>query len=83
MVASGNGRGARTLRAGFDLEPRHVALPVSHHPLQACVRRYARNSHSSFYILLYIPTYGQKTLHLPAYTGFTATEVGTNASIAG
>ena len=27
-------------------------------------------SNSSFYILLYIPTYGQKTLHLPAYTGF-------------
>jgi len=33
-------------------------------------------SNSSFYILAYIPTYGQKTLHLPAYTGFTATLVG-------
>ena len=33
-------------------------------------------SNSSFYILLYIPTYGQKTLHLPAYTGFVATLVG-------
>jgi MFS transporter, MHS family, proline/betaine transporter len=33
-------------------------------------------SNSSFYILLYIPTYGQKTLHLPAYTGFTATLIG-------
>jgi MFS transporter, MHS family, proline/betaine transporter len=33
-------------------------------------------SNSSFYILAYIPTYGQKTLHLPAYTGFVATLIG-------
>jgi MFS transporter, MHS family, proline/betaine transporter len=33
-------------------------------------------SNSSFYILLYIPTFGQKTLHLPAYTGFIATLIG-------
>jgi MHS family proline/betaine transporter-like MFS transporter len=33
-------------------------------------------SNSSFYILLYIPTYGQKTLGLPAYTGFIATLIG-------
>ncbi|MFZ2006208.1 MAG: MFS transporter [Stellaceae bacterium] len=33
-------------------------------------------SNSSFYILAYIPTYGQKTLHLPAYTGFIATLIG-------
>jgi MFS transporter, MHS family, proline/betaine transporter len=33
-------------------------------------------SNSSFYILLYIPTYGQRTLGLPAYTGFVATLVG-------
>jgi MFS family permease len=33
-------------------------------------------SNSSFYILAYIPTFGQKTLHLPASTGFTATLVG-------
>lgn len=33
-------------------------------------------SNSSFYILAYVPTYGQKTLHLPAYTGFTATLIG-------
>jgi MHS family proline/betaine transporter-like MFS transporter len=33
-------------------------------------------SNASFYILAYIPTYGQKTLHLPASTGFTATLVG-------
>ena len=33
-------------------------------------------SNSSFYILAYIPTYGEKTLHLPASTGFKATLVG-------
>ncbi|HUK06767.1 MAG TPA: MFS transporter [Stellaceae bacterium] len=33
-------------------------------------------SNSSYYLLLYIPTYGVKTLHLPASTGFTATLVG-------
>jgi MHS family proline/betaine transporter-like MFS transporter len=33
-------------------------------------------SNSSFYLLAYIPTYGEKTLHLPAWTGFTATLVG-------
>ncbi|HTQ32646.1 MAG TPA: MFS transporter [Stellaceae bacterium] len=33
-------------------------------------------SNSSFYILAYIPTYGQRTLHLPAYTAFTATLIG-------
>jgi MHS family proline/betaine transporter-like MFS transporter len=33
-------------------------------------------SSSSYYLLLYVPTYGVKTLHLPAYTGFAATLVG-------
>jgi MFS transporter, MHS family, proline/betaine transporter len=33
-------------------------------------------SNSSYYLLLYIPTYGVKTLHLPAYTSFAATLVG-------
>jgi MFS transporter, MHS family, proline/betaine transporter len=33
-------------------------------------------SNSSFYILAYIPTYGVKTLHLPAYVGFVATMIG-------
>src|ERR1700758_4476084 len=33
-------------------------------------------SNSSFYILAYIPTYGVKTLHMPASTGFTATLIG-------
>ena len=33
-------------------------------------------SNSSYYLLLFIPTYGVKTLHLPAYTTFTATLAG-------
>jgi len=33
-------------------------------------------SNSSYYLLLYIPTYGVKTLHLPAYTTFAATLIG-------
>jgi MHS family proline/betaine transporter-like MFS transporter len=33
-------------------------------------------SNSSYYLLLYVPTYGVKTLHLPPYTGFAATLVG-------
>jgi MHS family proline/betaine transporter-like MFS transporter len=33
-------------------------------------------SNSSYYLLLYVPTYGVKTLHLPASTGFIATLAG-------
>src|SRR3984893_17593483 len=33
-------------------------------------------SNSSYYLLLYVPTYGVSTLHLPASTGFIATLVG-------
>jgi MHS family proline/betaine transporter-like MFS transporter len=33
-------------------------------------------SNSSYYLLLYIPTYAVKILHLPAYTGFAATLLG-------
>src|SRR5712691_958986 len=33
-------------------------------------------SNSSFYLLLYIPTFGVKQLHLPEYTGFVATLIG-------
>lgn len=50
---------------------------LSKHPLPVMLAIGASIiSNSSFYILLYIPTYGQKTLHLPAYTGFVATLVG-------
>ena len=33
-------------------------------------------SNSAFYILAYMPTYGVRTLHLPASTAFTATLIG-------
>jgi MFS transporter, MHS family, proline/betaine transporter len=33
-------------------------------------------SNASYYLLLYVPTYAMKTLHLPDYTGFAATLVG-------
>jgi MFS family permease len=33
-------------------------------------------SNNSFYLTLYIPTFGVKRLHLPEYTGFVATLVG-------
>ena len=33
-------------------------------------------SNSSYYILAYVPTYGIKTLHLPAYVGYVATLIG-------
>jgi MFS transporter, MHS family, proline/betaine transporter len=55
-------------------------------PIADLVRRYPLEvllalgisiiSNASFYILAYIPTYGEKTLHLPASTGFTATLIG-------
>jgi MHS family proline/betaine transporter-like MFS transporter len=55
-------------------------------PIKDVLRRYPLSvllalgisiiSNSSFYILAYIPTYGVKTLHLPASTAFTATLIG-------
>jgi MFS transporter, MHS family, proline/betaine transporter len=33
-------------------------------------------SQTSYYLLLYVPTYAIKTLHLPAYIGFVATLLG-------
>jgi MFS family permease len=33
-------------------------------------------SNASYYLLVYVPTYAVKELHLPAYTGFAATLVG-------
>ena len=61
-----------------DLPP---ALPISdllrRHPLPVLLGLgISIISNSSFYILAYIPTFGQKTLHLPASTGFIATLVG-------
>ena len=57
-----------------------TTMPISdllrRHPLPVLLALGASIiSNSSFYLLLYIPTYGVKTLHLPAYTGFVATLV--------
>jgi MHS family proline/betaine transporter-like MFS transporter len=56
-------------------------LPISQllrdHPLAVLLALGASIiSNASYYLLLYIPTYAVKTLHLPAYTGFAATLVG-------
>jgi MFS transporter, MHS family, proline/betaine transporter len=56
-------------------------VPISEllrrHPVSALLALGAAViSNSSYYLLLYIPTYGVKTLHLPAYTTFVATLVG-------
>ena len=57
------------------------AVPISElfhrHPMQVLLAVGASIiSNSSYYLLLYIPTYAVKTLHLPAYTGFAATLLG-------
>ncbi|WP_158926402.1 MFS transporter [Acidisphaera sp. S103] len=47
------------------------------HPIAVLLAIFASTiSNSSYYLLLYIPTYAVKTLHLPAYTGFVATLLG-------
>ena len=58
-----------------------AAMPISdllrRHPLPVLLALgISIISNASFYLLLYIPTYGVKQLHLPAYTGFVATLVG-------
>src|SRR5215472_10158338 len=58
-----------------------ATMPISdllrRHPLPVLLSLgIAIISNSSFYLLLYIPTFGVKQLHLPAYTGFVATLVG-------
>jgi MHS family proline/betaine transporter-like MFS transporter len=57
------------------------AVPISEllhrHPIPVLLAIGASTiSNSSYYLLLYIPTYAVKTLHLPAYTGFVATLLG-------
>jgi MHS family proline/betaine transporter-like MFS transporter len=54
-----------------------IADLLRHHPLPVLLGLgISIISNASFYILAYIPTYGVKTLHLPASTGFTATLIG-------
>ena len=53
------------------------ATILRRHPVQVLVALgVSIISNSSFYILAYIPTFGVKTQHLPASTGFTATLIG-------
>jgi MHS family proline/betaine transporter-like MFS transporter len=54
-----------------------IAALVRRHPISLLLAIGASViSNSSYYLLLYIPTYAVRTLHLPAYTGFAATLVG-------
>src|SRR6266700_3916933 len=58
-----------------------ATIPISdllrRHPLPVLLALgIAIISNSSFYLLLYIPTFGVKQLHLPEYTGFVATLIG-------
>jgi len=60
-------------------KPRHMPISdmLRRHPIPVLLALGASVvSNSSYYLLLYVPTYGVKTLHLPAYTGFAATLVG-------
>jgi MFS transporter, MHS family, proline/betaine transporter len=74
------------IRSGISETPQYLqaksdTLPVrellSRQPIQVLLAVGASIlSNSSYYLLLYIPTYAAKTLHLPASTGFVATLVG-------
>ena len=66
--------------------PEFEAIEPTRTPVRDLVRRHplpvalaigaAIVSNSSFYLILYIPTYAIKQLHLPASAGFTATLIG-------
>lgn len=66
--------------------PEFEAIEPTRTPARDLVRRHplpvvlaigaAIVSNSSFYLILYIPTYAVKQLHLPASAGFTATLIG-------
>jgi MHS family proline/betaine transporter-like MFS transporter len=66
--------------------PEFTAIEPTPTPVRDLLRRHPLSvvlaigasiiSNSSFYLILYIPTYAIKQLHLPASTGFTATLIG-------
>jgi MFS transporter, MHS family, proline/betaine transporter len=63
------------------LDSRPASVPIREllrrQPLQVLLALGASIvSNCSYYLLLYVPTYGVKQLHLPASTGFVATLVG-------
>jgi MHS family proline/betaine transporter-like MFS transporter len=74
------------IRRRLDETPEYVEVKPTRTPVRDVVREHpievllamgaAVVSNSSAYIILYIPTYAMKELHLPQSTGFTATFVG-------
>ena len=74
------------IRRRLDETPEFVEIEPARTPVRDMVRAYpieallaigiSAISNSSAYIILYIPTYAIKELHLPQATGFTATLVG-------
>jgi len=74
------------IRRRLDETPEYVEIEPARTPVRDMLRAYpieallavgvSAISNSSAYIILYIPTYAMKELHLPQATGFTATLVG-------
>jgi MHS family proline/betaine transporter-like MFS transporter len=74
------------IRRRLDETPEYVEIKPTRTPVRDVLREHpiecllamgaAIISNSSAYIILYIPTYAMKELHLPQATGFTATLVG-------
>jgi MFS transporter, MHS family, proline/betaine transporter len=74
------------IRRRLDETPEYVEIRPTRTPVRDVLREHpievllamgaAVVSNSSAYIILYIPTYAMKELHLPQATGFTATFVG-------
>jgi MFS transporter, MHS family, proline/betaine transporter len=74
------------IRRRLDETPEYVEIKPTRTPVRDVLREHpievllamgaAVVSNSSAYIILYIPTYAMKELHLPQATGFTATLVG-------
>jgi len=74
------------IRSQMTETPQFLETEPQHPPLRELLRRDPVSvvlalgvsivSNASYYLLLYIPTYGIKTLHLPASTGFIATLIG-------
>ena len=74
------------IRRRLDETPEYVEVKPTRTPVREVLRQHpiecllamgaAVISNSSAYIILYIPTYAMKELHLPQATGFTATLVG-------
>jgi MFS transporter, MHS family, proline/betaine transporter len=74
------------IRHRLDETPEFVEIKPTYTPVRDMLRAHpieallaigiSAISNSSAYIILYIPTYAMKQLHLPQSTGFTATLVG-------